>query len=106
MSTIVSKSDIVNSLKSLGARKGMALEVHCSLGKFGYVEGGAETLISALKHIVSEEGAIVMPSFKLSPKLPLTDRDREMGLTSKIKILQNEGEKVLWVSFLIPLENG
>ncbi|MHA6533110.1 AAC(3) family N-acetyltransferase [Paenibacillus sp. BAC0078] len=88
MSSIVSMSDIESGLRKLGVRKGMAVEVHSSLHSFGYVDGGAETLINALMQVVGSDGAIVMPSFKLSTRMPINNVDRELGLTCKIKILQ------------------
>jgi aminoglycoside N3'-acetyltransferase len=71
----------------------MALEVHCSLGQFGPVDGGAETVIAALMQAVSEEGAIVMPSFRLSKNLPLTEEDRQLGLALKIRLLPEDAER-------------
>lgn len=93
MSSIVTKIDIENGLRKLGVKNGMALEVHCSLSKFGYVDGGAATIINALMQVVGKDGAIVMPSFMLSPNIPLNDTDRKLGLTLKIKILQNDEER-------------
>lgn len=92
MSSIVTKSDVENGLRKLGVKTGMALEVHCSLSKFGHVDGGAATIINALKEVVGKDGTIVMPSFMLSPDLPLNDTDKELGLTLKVKILQNDDE--------------
>lgn len=43
------KGFIVNALRKNGVQEGMYLEVHSSLKSFGYVESGAETVISALK---------------------------------------------------------
>ena len=37
--------------------------VHSSLSSFGWVEGGAETVIKALMELVGTEGLILMPSF-------------------------------------------
>ena len=62
------------------------LEVHSSLSSFGYVEGGAPTVISALMRLVGEEGAIVMPTFPVSKQLPLSDLDRKRGVTYKIRV--------------------
>lgn len=90
---MLTQADIEKGLQKLGVKSGMMLEVHCSLSSFGKVEGGAETIIRALKQVVGTEGAIVMPSFKLSPDLPLTAVDKELGLTKKIKILTEEDEK-------------
>ena len=48
MDTII-KQDIINGLLNLGLKSGDEIEVHTSLCSFGYVDGGAETVISALK---------------------------------------------------------
>lgn len=93
MSKEVTKDDIIAGLKNLGIMEGMTLEVHSSLSSFGYVAGGAETVIAALQAVVGSKGAIAMPAFKLSPRMPLTGRDIELGLTTKIKYLTDEREK-------------
>ena len=89
----LTKTDIIDGLARLGVRAGMMLEVHCSLSSFGRVDGGAETVISALKQAVGVNGAIVMPSFKHSPPLALNASDKEMGITLKIRYLKDEGER-------------
>lgn len=71
----------------------MMLEVHCSLSSFGHVDGGALTIIEALKNLVGTDGAIVMPSFKDSPNLPLNETDRRLGITLKIKLLKGNEER-------------
>jgi aminoglycoside N3'-acetyltransferase len=93
MNRELSRDDIVQGLRRLGVRPGMMLEVHCSLSRFGRVAGGAETVIGALSVAVGEQGAIAMPSFRLSPGLPLTEEDRRMGLVSKIRILSPGEER-------------
>ncbi len=93
MSLIVSAADFEKGLRKLGVENGMPLEVHCSLSKFGHVDGGAITILNTLMQVVGKDGAIVMPSFMLSPNLPLSDKDKELGLTVKIKILQDDKEK-------------
>jgi len=69
-------------LRALGVQAGMALEVHCSLSSFGHIEGGADALIDALIRVVGTDGAVVMPSFCLSPELPLAEEDRAMGIVA------------------------
>lgn len=81
------KKIIIKGLKSLGIKPGMALEVHSSLGSFGHVSGGEETVIDSLIECVGNEGAIVMPSFLLSKSLELTPVDIKNGLTFKAKAL-------------------
>ena len=85
-------ADLEHGLRQLGVQMGMALEVHCSLSEFGYLEGGADTVLHALMRAVGKDGSIVMPAFRLSPNLPLTEDDRRLGLTMKIRILP-EGEE-------------
>jgi len=83
----MTQSDIETGLRALGIQPGMMLEVHSSLRAFGYVEGGAQSVIRALQNVVGPGGAVVMPAFRLSRKLPLTPEDTALGITLKIKIL-------------------
>jgi len=89
----LTKAEIENGLIRLGVKAGMILEVHCSLGSFGYVDGGAVTIIEIMKNIIGTDGAIVMPSFKDSPNFPLNENDKRLGLTLKIKLLKDDEEK-------------
>lgn len=84
---------LTEQLKRIGIKEGMILEVHSSLGSFGYVEGGAETVIAALKSVCGSSGSIFMPALRLSPELPLTDEDKKLGITTKIKILPENCER-------------
>ena len=84
---MVSKENIKDGLIELGIKPGMILEVHSSLSSFGHVDGGAMTVIDALKEVVTEEGSIFMPALRLSKELELTDEDKELGITVKIKVL-------------------
>lgn len=56
------KSDITDALKRAGLQKGDAVIVHTSLGKIGYVCGGAQAVIEALTGVVGEDGTIMMPT--------------------------------------------
>lgn len=67
------KQDIISGLLDLGLTSGDEIEVHSSLSSFGYVDGGAETVIFALKEVVGECGSIFMPALRLSKELPLTE---------------------------------
>ncbi len=81
------KGFIIGKLKENGIKEGMCLEVHSSLSSFGHVEGGAESVISALKECVGSAGTIFMPALRLSPALALTEEDKKLGIICKIKIL-------------------
>ena len=89
----VSRQQLKDALIGLGVNAGMVLEVHSSLSSFGHLEGGAMTLIDTLKEIVTPEGSIFMPALRLSPEYELTDEDRKMGLTVKIKLLDPDAPR-------------
>ena len=90
---MVTKNESKESLKSLGICKGMTLEVHSSLSSFGELEGGAETVIDILKELVTEEGSIFMPALRLSKELPLSEEDKKLGITVKIKVLPPDSDR-------------
>lgn len=89
----ITKQDIINGLLDLGLKSGDEIEVHSSLSSFGYVDGGAETVISALKEVVGENGSIFMPALRLSKELPLTEQDKSLGITTKIQILPEDCQR-------------
>lgn len=83
----MNQTELTEAFRLIGIREGIILEVHSSLRSFGHVEGGADAVIGALMDCVGPDGSIFMPALRLSPPLPLTDADRQMGLTSKIRVL-------------------
>ena len=60
-------SDLVRGLKALGVGPKGKFIIHSSLKMMGYVDGGAETVIDALKSLVTEDGTIMMPAFAIPP---------------------------------------
>ncbi len=93
MEQSITYENLIGAFCEIGIESGTILEVHSSLSSFGYVEGGAETVISALKDVVGTEGSIFMPALRLSSELPLTNEDKNLGITVKIKILPEERER-------------
>lgn len=59
---IVLKEDIVRALKDVGVHEGQTIMVHTSLSSFGFVCGGAQTVIEALLECTGEEGTLMMPA--------------------------------------------
>lgn len=90
---MLTQQQIGDGLRALGAMSGMMLEVHTSLSSFGPVEGGAETVIRALKKCCGPEGSIFMPALRLGREQQLTERDRALGITTKIPILPENCER-------------
>ncbi len=94
MDSALTQKDIEAGLRGLGLRRGDAVEVHSSLSSFGWVEGGATTVIEALMQVVGEEGALVMSAYPVSPPVPLTEEEKARGITWKVRILDpNSDEK-------------
>jgi aminoglycoside 3-N-acetyltransferase len=62
--TIIMNSidSIYNDLFELGVRNGDILLVHTSLSSLGWVCGGAQAVLMALKQVVGKSGTLVMPS--------------------------------------------
>ncbi len=54
---------IFEDLRNLGIRDGDKLFVHSALSKLGFVEGGSEAVIDALKKSVGPEGTLLFPTF-------------------------------------------
>lgn len=59
----VRQDDILAGLREVGLSEGDVVLVHSSLSAFGYVEGGAGTVIDALLEAVGESGTVVVPTF-------------------------------------------
>ncbi len=59
----VTKEDLIRDLRALGVREGMKLQVHSSLSRIGWVEGGADAVLDALMTVLTSEGTLMLPSF-------------------------------------------
>lgn len=59
---LVLKKDILEALEKAGVRQGQSIMVHTSLGRLGFVCGGAQIVIEALLESVGDNGTIMMPA--------------------------------------------
>ncbi len=66
-STVVRGEEVKRGLAAVGLSAGDVVLVHSSLSAFGYVEGGADTVIDALLETVGPEGTVVVPTFTWGP---------------------------------------
>jgi len=60
---VIALDGLVTGLRGLGLRAGDHVVVHSRLSSFGYVEGGADTVIGALEKVLSPQGTLVMPTY-------------------------------------------
>ncbi len=86
----LTRADLESGLRRLGLAAGDMIEVHSSLSSFGWVEGGADTVVDALMSVVGVGGAIVMPAQPLTKPLPLTEDDRRRGIVAKVHRLPED----------------
>jgi aminoglycoside 3-N-acetyltransferase len=66
---VITKKDIVQSLKKLGLEKGDSVIVHSALSSIGKVAGGADTVIEALLETVGVQGTVMVPTFGSKDKV-------------------------------------
>ncbi|WP_395245314.1 aminoglycoside N(3)-acetyltransferase [Agromyces sp. MMS24-K17] len=59
---VVTEADLVDGLERLGVVPGDVLLVHASLSSFGFVSGGEQAVIAALRRAVGVFGTVAMPS--------------------------------------------
>ncbi len=76
------------SLEALGVKAGDLVLVHSSLSSFGYVEGGADTVIDAFLTLLTPDGTLVMPtlsqkSFESALEDWSMDRPSDVGLITE-----------------------
>lgn len=64
MTDPVDKATIVKGLADLGLQPTCCVMVHASLSRFGHVDGGAATVVAALREATGPGGAVLIPSFR------------------------------------------
>lgn len=64
----VTQRDIEEGLRRVGLQMGDCVLVHSSLSRFGYVEGGLDTVIDALIHMLGPDGTLIMSAITASTK--------------------------------------
>ena len=80
----LTQEDIEAGLRQIGLTGGESIEVHSSLSSFGWVDGGATTVVDALMSVIGEDGAVVMSAYPVSKPLPLTAEEKARGILAKV----------------------
>jgi len=63
---VLGKDEHRKAFEAVGLPRGAVAMVHSSLSQFGYVEGGADTVIDALLEALGPEGTLAMPTLSFS----------------------------------------
>jgi len=58
---VLNRESLVRDLRSLGVILGQTLLVHASLRQIGWVEGGADEVVAALRQAVGRDATLVVP---------------------------------------------
>lgn len=84
---------LLREIREIGIRQGDSVLVHSSLSKMGFVEGGANTVIRALRAAIGDQGTLLMPSFPAAgrnkdhlesqPVFDVRSTPSQMGLISE-----------------------
>jgi aminoglycoside 3-N-acetyltransferase len=98
---VVTQTMIESGLQSMGLRRGDAVEVHSSLRAFGWVEGGAVTMVNALMQVVGPEGALVMSAYRVSGDIPLTPEEHARGITWKVKVIPEDSPEPIGLGAVV-----
>jgi aminoglycoside 3-N-acetyltransferase len=59
---VVTRRSLASDLRALGVPEGATAIVHSSLSRLGWVAGGAQAVVEALREVVGAEGTLVMPA--------------------------------------------
>ncbi|MCM8767317.1 MAG: AAC(3) family N-acetyltransferase [Candidatus Omnitrophica bacterium] len=88
---VVRKQDLIEGFIKLELKKCGLVMVHSSLSSFGYVVGGAKTVIESLLEII-DEGTLVFPTFTFST----IDSERPPFNPKKTPSVVGEITEVFW----------
>lgn len=69
------QADLEDQLRALGVTAGRDLLVHSAMSKLGFVEGGADTLLAALRNVVGPNATLLFPSYPMTSNMLDTMRD-------------------------------
>jgi aminoglycoside 3-N-acetyltransferase len=77
---VTSAEEIRTPLRQLPLPDGTVVFIHSSMSKLGYIEGGATTVVNALRNVIVEEhdGTIAVPTFSMSGGMADTLRAGEI----------------------------
>jgi len=90
------RADIVQGLYDVGLKAGDVVLVHSAMRTFGWICGGAETVVAALLDVLGERGTLVVPTFTFAHEVeedpiidPANDRS-EMGIITETARVRND----------------
>jgi aminoglycoside 3-N-acetyltransferase len=91
---IITQGQIEEVLINIGIKSDDVIMLHSSLSKIGFVQNGAETIISAFLKVIGNNGTLVMPAFpamgynydylQLNPVFNVNSTPSKMGIVTEV----------------------
>lgn len=95
----VSFAELVLDFQKLGLTSGDILLVHSSYKSFGGVEGGPQTVIDALRSILTEQGTLIVPTFNYDfcdgKPYDIKKTPSKMGIISELVRIDSNSKRTL-----------
>ena len=85
----LTQAEIEEGFRNIGLESGQVVLVHSAMRTFGYIEGGADTVVRAFLQILGSQGTLVAPTFtfcheaKEDPIVDPAQDPSEMGIISE-----------------------
>ena len=80
----VTQADVAEGLKETGLKPGDVVFVHSAMRSLGYVEGGAETVVSALLEVLGEKAFTFVHEAEDDPIIDPQNNPSEMGIITEM----------------------
>jgi aminoglycoside 3-N-acetyltransferase len=71
----LTQAELEADLRNLGIKAGRDLLIHSSMSKIGVVDGGAQTVIEALRSVAGPDATLVMPAYPMPSTMSQWMRD-------------------------------
>ncbi|HET7017564.1 MAG TPA: AAC(3) family N-acetyltransferase [Streptosporangiaceae bacterium] len=79
---MLSRADLARDFEAIGVNAGQVLLVHCSMRRIGWIDGGADTVVNAVRDVLGDDGTVVVPTETAdNSDTSRTHQHRTTGLT-------------------------
>lgn len=95
----ISFDELVLNFQKLGLSRGDVLLVHSSYKSFGGIEGGPQTVIDAIRSILTDEGTLIVPTFNYDfcdgKPFDIKKTPSKMGIISELVRTDSNSKRTL-----------
>ncbi|EGG41206.1 aminoglycoside N3'-acetyltransferase [Candidatus Nitrosarchaeum limnium SFB1] len=95
----VSFDELVLNFQKIGLTSGDVLLVHSSYKSFGGIEGGPQTVIDAIRSILTDDGTLIVPTFNYDfcdgKPFNIKKTPSKMGIISELVRINSDSKRTL-----------